>query len=364
MKNKKLILINGIKKKNKRNHRLTKLERTIRNKQRIEKYSPHQNYSAYISKIIFDSKHTEIIRCCKDFRLIENPQDVIRIISNIKSLDNIQGLLEVVIDLEGVELIDIGAISLMLSSVKELSYKRIKVSGTTPKSNLANSILIKSGFFSNISNVTSRLSNTMNSDMPKNKNRLILADCNTKRKGELVGTNIKRVISYLTGEENHYKPLYTILMEMNANAFEHAYKDTDKHWVLGINYQEDKNVAYFTFTDNGLGIINQLNLRKRDRVLRFINDFVTSGTSDVFNNGFLLLNVFDKKYNSRFKEQNNRNRGLPIIKEKNIKGKVNNLICVTNNVYLNFEKEEYIILNSSFSGTFYYWELNKENLTA
>ena len=69
-------------------------------------------------------------------------------------------------------------------------------------------------------------------------------------------------------------------------------------------------------------------------------------------------NLFDKKYNSRFKTQNNRNRGLPIIQHQTVKNTVKNLICITNDVYLNLETKNSIILDREFSGTFYYWELD------
>ncbi|MGE8526158.1 STAS domain-containing protein [Chryseobacterium rhizosphaerae] len=348
-------------KKYRKKKRLPKKQHNIRNYIRIRKFFPYKNFKEYFDETIYRLKYSKIIEPCKDFRLIENPIDVIKTIAELKSLAKNSKIHRVIIDLTNITNIDIGAISLMLSSVKELRNHKIRVSGTQPSDEEVLDFIIKSGFFGNMSNVSAHINNTLQSNKNNNKNILLIADCNTKGKGQLIGTNIKQISKLLLGVEKHYPPLYTILMEMNANAFEHAYNDDKKHWVLGINFDEKSKKVFVTFTDNGLGIIQQLNLKKRIRVRQFISDFYKLKTPDVFNNGILLQKVFDKIYNSRFKSQINRNRGLPIIKDKNIKNQIKNLICITNNVYLDFTTNKYIILEDDFTGTFYYLELETDN---
>lgn len=72
-----------------------------------------------------------------------------------------------------------------------------------------------------------------------------------------------------------------------------------------------------------------------------------------------LVGAFDKKYQSSTFDEN-RNKGLPRIKEANKYDYIDSLRVVTNNVFLDFENDENnLLLKNKFRGTFYYWELTK-----
>ena len=334
-------------------HRISKAERKRRNRARIIRILPFSNFKDYYIDYIKRRKTTIILKPDNNFELLTYPKEVINFIANLKSLKNSDDITEILIDLDNVEKIDIGAISLLLSSVEELSLNKKLVSGSVPKNKNAYNFLLESGFFQNIAKVNKRLSNNIKTRKNDNRNLLMLGYSTTKGKGKIIGENIKLAMDALTGLKQHYRPIYTLIMEMNANSIEHAYykgKD-EKHWVLGINYKKDENKLYFTFTDNGLGILQQLNIRLDRRIKQLLKD-------RKFSNDVMLKNLFDKKYNSRFKTQNNRNRGLPIIQHQTVKNTVKNLICITNDVYLNLETKNSIILDKEFSGTFYYWELD------
>lgn len=354
MKNFKKIILNKNLKKLRRQKRLSSKERILRNKRRRNSFSPFQSYEVYF-KHMFRRRIT--IEPCKNFELLKNPIEVVNFISELKKLkDNIE-ILEITINLDNIETIDHAAISLMLSSVHELSLNSKSVKGSIPNNDKAYEILTRSGFFTNIKKVSNSISKKIKSN--NSKNILIIADKTTKKKGEIIGGFIKRAMQILTNVEQHNRSLYTFLIEMNLNAFEHAYESfnnkSDKHWVLGFSYNDQTNKLYFTFTDNGVGILNQLNIKKPLLVKQALIDFS-------YSQELLLVNLFDKKYNSRFKTQINRNRGLPAIKEKFVNNDVNNLICLTNNVFLSFNTEETIKLPNEFKGTFYYWEMDLNNL--
>lgn len=339
------------KQKNKKKgiYRISNSERERRNKERIRRILPHKNFKEFYSEWISRERLSETIKPYDNFELLKEPQDVIAFVEVLKNYKYRDDVLEVKIDLDDVKTIDIGALSLLLSSVEELSLNDKTVSGSVPKDKHAYDFLVNSGFFKNISNVSRRLNNKIATN--KNQNLLLIGYPSTKGKGRLIGQYIKSAMGLLTGKPQHYKSIYTLVMEMNANSIEHAYDKEEKHWVFGINYKEDENKLYFTFTDNGFGILKQLDIRLDRRVKQLFRDKDLS-------NGTLLKNLFDKKYNSRFKSQNNRNRGLPIIQAKAVNRAVSNLICVTNNVYLNLETKQDIKLTGEFSGTFYYWELD------
>jgi hypothetical protein len=343
-----------LKKKSKnytRYNRISKSERINRNKIRLIKILPFNNFKDYYVDHLKRKSRSETITPNYDFRLMLNPEGVIKFIETLKKYKHREDIVEILIDLDFVRTIDIGAVSLLLSSVEELSLYGKKVIGTVPKEKSAYKFLIESGFFKNISMVSNRLSRNIKVNNKKNINLLLIGYPQTKGKGKMIGECIKSAIESLTGLQQHYRPIYTLVMEMNANSIEHAYSHDKKHWVFGVNYKKDENKLYFTFADNGLGILNQLNLRFDRRIKQLFKD-------KNFSDETILKNLFDKKYNSRFKTQINRNRGLPIIQDQALKKTVKNLICITNNIYLNLETKSCINLGNQFTGTFYYWELD------
>ncbi|WP_353099644.1 hypothetical protein [Myroides odoratus] len=354
MKDKRRIVLNKVRKRLRRKKRLSKLERQRRNKKRLSVFYPYNSYEVYQKKVVNRRKN---IVPCSNFELLKNPNDVIQFISELKALKGNNRIIEIVIDLKDIKTIDEPAISLMLSSVHELSLNKKRVRGSIPEDESAYEILTRSGFFTNIKKVSDNISKKIKSN--NSKNILLIADHTTKKKGQVIGEFIKKAMKVLTGIEEHNRALYTFIIEMNLNAFEHAYETiedfTDKHWVLGFSYNEEEEKLYFTFTDNGVGILNQLNIKKPLLFKQILVDFN-------FNQELLLINLFDKKYNSRFKTQINRNRGLPAIKEKYVNNDVNNLICLSNNVLLNFNGDETLKLKHEFMGTFYYWEMDLNNL--
>lgn len=353
-KNAKQIEHTKAKKSFRRRVRLSKIERTKRNFQRTQKYYPLGSFENYRKTERKMSRFTETIIPCECFELMNNPSEVIKFVSELKDYKYRTDIYEIIIDLKKIKTIDNGAISLLLSSVHELSINRKSVRGTMPEDETANDILIKSGFFTNISKVSNQISKKIKTN--NSKNVLIIADKNTSNRGKIIGQAIKNAMSLLTGVNEHNRDLYTLMIEMNLNSFEHAYEGDDKHWVIGINYDDKLNKLYFTFTDNGFGILEQLNIKNSLLIKQAVADFN-------YSNLLLLNNLFDKKYNSRFKTQINRNRGLPAIKDKFVNNAVKNLLCITNNVILDFTSSENSkIIQSKFLGTFYYWELEIDNV--
>ena len=155
-------------KKFRRSKRLSNIERKNRNRRRVRLYQPYQNYKEYVKATLHIEKYSETIKPDKNFELLKNPQQVITFIDQLKSYKFRNDILGVKINLDDVETIDIGAISLLLSSVEELSLNDKDVSGTVPSNENACNILTESGFFKNISNVSKRISNQMKTNNNKN----------------------------------------------------------------------------------------------------------------------------------------------------------------------------------------------------
>lgn len=283
-----------------------------------------------------------------NFCLSQDLRTVIAFISLLKSYTNISDeVRSVFLNLASIQRIDIGSISLLLSSIRELGIHDINVRGSLPEDEECNKVLQQSGFFEHMPVMSERLKRSIRTSNPENKNLMIMKGRDKTNHRE-IGASIKRAVSMLTGREEHYPPLYGVIGEMNINAVEHAYKK-DKHWVFAVNHDEDNNRVIFTFTDNGFGIFKTL---KRNFGLKA---FELLGLKD---ESQIVEGMFREEYSSRFKKQYNRNKGLPAIRMLQMKKKVDNLSVITNNIYINFQTGTKIDLKDSFSGTFYYWELN------
>lgn len=75
-----------------------------------------------------------------------------------------------------------------------------------------------------------------------------------------------------------------------------------------------------------------------------------------------LIGAFDKKYQSSTFDEN-RNKGLPRIKNTNKSNYIDSLKVITNNVLLDFsDGNNNTLLKNRFRGTFYYWELTKNTI--
>jgi len=342
-------------KKNKRKSKAVILNRNnkiFRRKVRRNRYfrlkKRRISYNVFLNKIKSIKENEADVRLFadEDFELLVNTKEVIDYISVLKSYRKVNQLVKTVfIDLSNVINIDIGSVSLLLSSIKELNIYGINIKGNLPLNDIAKQFIIKSGYLEHMSNLSKRLRKDIRTFTSDN---LILMSGASKSESRKIGECIKKSIEILTGNSHHYPPVYGMIQEMNGNSVEHAYRKK-KHWLLGVNIDSSNEKIIFTYADNGYGILNTLK-RKFSAII-----------NDVFNlkNDLEILNgLFDREYNSRFKQQYNRNKGLPVIKKAYVNGKVKNLLVITNDVYLHFGNNSSIKLNSTYKGTFYYWELD------
>ena len=249
---------------------------------------------------------------------------------------------KLLIDLEHIQSIDIGAICILLSVVEELSFYQVNVQGTFPNDYKCSQILKESGFLSHMKTITGSTFEI------QNQKNLILKRGKNQTSNKEVGECIKKATQMLTGTSSHYSPIYSIIQEVNGNSVEHAYNEKE-HWLLGMNYDESSAKVIFTFADNGFGILQTL-YRKLGQ-----NFFESVGLTS---SEKVLRGVFLKKYSSRHRVQINRNKGLPLLKKIQDDGFVKNLMVISNDSYYYLETNRSYPLKVEYSGTFYYWELD------
>lgn len=342
---KKRFLTSKIIKKSKR-RRLRKKRNNRKRKQKQQNYLQNA-YERSVEHIKQKRKEITLVPK-KELTLLRDTENVIEFISTLKSYKKTANEVKgVVINMTDVINIDIGTISLLLSSIKELVMHDIRVIGRVPFNSKANKVFQDSGFLDHMDEVSKLLKKPRK---VSNKENLLLMLAKGKSESRKVGECIKLAIKSLTGTPSHYPAIYGIIQEMNGNSVEHAYRK-NKHWILGINHDEENKKLIFTFTDNGFGIIKTL----KRRYTKAIFDSLKLTSDET-----ILKGIFNKEYNSRFKKQYNRNKGLPVIKKAQTENKIKNLIVISNNSFVDISNGTSHKLNYEFSGTFYYWELDLE----
>jgi len=302
--------------------------------------------------IISKNKYTNkvenvIIDGGSDFTLFNNPENVLDIVNRLdkykKATNKIRNIK---IDLSNIERIDIAAISFLLAKVNELSKtQRIRIWGDAPTNPDCKKVFFDSGFLDYMTDLSG------NKFKKQSENFIINVGSETTR-NEKVGKTIERSIKYLTGKESKYPPVYSIVQEICSNSVEWANPKLSKNtnWFLGVSYNNDAEnpEATYVMTDVGFGIISTLNRRFG----KYIETLKLTKDTEV------LERAFDRKYGSKSGESN-RNRGLPLIKDRHTKRYIGDLIVITNNVLLDFNKPENTkIMSKSLPGTFYCWKIN------
>lgn len=245
-------------------------------------------------------------------------------------------------DLSDVTSIDLTSICLFLSLINKINTNGIGSRGNYPLDEKAKSIMVDSGFADIMQSAVKPLKTQ------KYKNQLYIVG--SKRvNNKVIGQSVKKAVGYLIGEERHFQPIYTMLIEICSNSVEHANKkEKDKNWVISVSYETGR--VHFIVVDTGEGILRTIHRKVPeiffDKVFR--------------EDGKVLEDVLNKEYQSRTKEIN-RHKGLPKIKETFEEGYVENMKILTNNVFYDMSSKTYEITNNEYFGVLYSWSFTKEN---
>lgn len=235
-----------------------------------------------------------------------------------------------------------GAVTILLSICGYLKDHGVSVSGSYPSDAKTRTVFEKSGFLRYYNAVYSR---TENLDTPNEILQRGLDKTNPKGTAKKIREAMKTVF----GVERRNTSMQGLLIELMANAVNHAYDKHQKGWYFAVDHNGLEKVVKFCFVDNGSGIINTLKLKLQHTFNRFIGKL---------DDGMILEKAFNGEFGSRT-QLTYRGRGLPAIKKNFENGNIKNLVVISNNVCYEFESGETNILPTAFKGTFYYWELDQ-----
>lgn len=274
-----------------------------------------------------------------NFNLMPNyAEETISYINQVKKLGNKRKGID--FNLEDVTDIGVGAISMLLSVMKELSGQGIRFQGTKPNNPNALNILERSGFMKYV----------YSGVKPENritKNIIFTGDKRTHHT-EILDV-IHNAMETVWGEKGRSQLLYGTIVEMIKNSCKHAFKsDTKVSWHFAVSHDQNSNIVKFSFVDNGIGVVSS---HEKGNLLRTVGG--------VFRNNAEFI---EGAYTEGIKSKTGlswRGTGLPTIYETFDNGIIKNLAVITNDVYCNFDSEKKQVLTNRFKGTYYYWEIDK-----
>ena len=277
------------------------------------------------------------------FSLKDNPIETIQFVNKLKDLKNTKR--KIYLNMKKVETINSGTIALLLSVVNDFTAKGKSIIGSKPKKSEPKKILELSGFFEYMDGYIE-----YESDNEVNSNTII-EQSNKNVEPQSTAKIVRSAMKTITGTEQRNKKLQGLFIELMANSINHGFPDNDKKkWITSTSHYKKEKYVSFTFIDNGVGILNTLDIKIGKRFLSLFK-----GNQD------LLQSAFNGEIGSRT-GLSFRGKGLPFIKSNLDNNRISNLFILTNNVILDYEHNIFKQIPIEYSGTFYYFELNTQNI--
>lgn len=338
--------------------------RAEKKRRRFKKYRRHKNRH----ELHYDAKHRQIHRKSKaskagmvnvpapvKFDFVDNTEEVSRFISILS--DCFEKKKPVFVDLSAVEQISYDAISVMLSAVVRFKAKKIRFNGNVPHSQTARAELENSGFF-----------DLLYKEKFGDNDRYKLASkggINTHAMRTVDSTLGEKLIESASelvwGEKRRCTGVQRVLIELMQNTNNHASKagEKDKHWWVSIKHDSQNSRAIFSFVDYGVGVFESL--ESKDSTSLFKKAFLFIRNLKNGNNAEILKSIFEGELHKTASGKYYRGKGLPGVFRSFKRNRISNLCMITNNVRYSSMDDSFSILQNSFSGTFFSWELNQNN---
>ena len=273
----------------------------------------------------------------------ENCNSVIKYVNEIKKLGEEGKAINILMD--DITEIGEGAIAMLLSVIEELEKKGIPIKGSKPNPGKERDILEKSGFFKYMhGQVDQKNRNTKNTILKTGGKTTELVN---------ISEEIKKANETVWGEKGRNPPLRGTVFEMMRNSCDHAFRNENNIiWHFAISHDEEYKQVKFSFVDNGRGIIKSFTEGLLSKVLNLFKD-----NADVLDTAF--RNGIESRTGLSW-----RGKGLPTIFENYEDGYFKNLVVISNDVFIDFDRKIHEKLEVPFSGTYYFWTLNENCVKA
>lgn len=292
------------------------------------------------------------------FTFLSNTAEVLESVAKIKKL--LQKACKTYINLDNVQEIDNGAITILLSIMTEYKLKKVDFNGSFPKNPDAKKLLFSSGFFEHLfTKVNEKLFSESSKFVYGKMNQIIT------KPGKLVISSLaaeicESVAITLESKDVIYKGLYRTLIELMHNTNNHADPDAsgEELWWLTVHHDQVKKKVSFVFLDWGIGIFKSLKYKKADNPFYGVYDTLRQ----IYNSDAKILEkILKGEIHRTSTGLKYRGKGLYGIYQANIRKHIKDLHIITNDVYADVQDDKYRIMKNGFNGTFVYWEVDQES---
>lgn len=283
---------------------------------------------------------THEITAPKKLSLILDPDAVVRFLDDMEAVCARKK--NVHVDLKNVEALSPEAIALFLSRVIDERFScGMRVSGNVPADPRLAQMLVESRFFDFVTTGEQKPKSTGTGE--------ILSRQSDKVDSEGSYMVLQQIDATIPGDVFTWDGIQRLIVEAMTNTENHA-RGTARgreRWWLSVHCDRNDGVARFCFFDNGIGIFESLRKKRLlDRLMQFV------GNRDRVS---LLRHILQGKVPSST-GLGYRGKGLPKIAEAHTRKQFKRLVILSNNVYVDIENDDFRLLDTSFSGTFFYWE--------
>lgn len=295
------------------------------------------------------------VRAPEILSFIDNPKGVVEFIVDLKN--QFDKKKKVFVVLKNAKNISYDAIVVLLSIMVRFKAHKIEFNGDFPEDYNAKKTLTQSKFFDYLYKnfkIEDRYSLGQESSIYTHAWKNV--------DSELGSEIIRNASKTVWGDERRCQGVQRTLIELMLNTNNHAddSKKGEKHWWISVHHDKANNKVTFAFIDFGVGVFSSLNNKRQNS--KFFG--VVEQLKAMFkfgNNAELLRLILNGTLHKTATGKPYHGKGLPGINKVLERKQISNLIIITNDVYANVEKGDFQIIPKSFSGTFVYWELNKDN---
>jgi hypothetical protein len=302
-------------------------------------------------------KRYEFVEAPENFSLIGNPEEVIEFIRTIRKHFHSRQMVWIV--LKNVRRIDYDAIVVLLSALVRFKAEGIRFNGDYPEDPRSRQILEESGFFKNLFKA---FTESDEYTIPAGAANFISTHGARIVEPELSAELVETASQKVWGERRRCMGVQTTLLELMQNTFAHAepQKEGGRHWWLSINHAKGENKLRFSFVDYGVGIFKSLARKvpgnKWYGALERMYERFKYG-----NNAELMRLILSGELHRTVTGEYYRGQGLPGMLDSLNENWFTNLHVISNNVYADVSRGEYVPLGIDFPGTFVYWEVIPTN---
>lgn len=320
---------------------ISKCERMEINKRQQERYDLIRQYAAY--------KH---VLAPTILSMTENVEESVRFISTLEKL--LSAKRKVFVEMSHVKKIASGAIIVLLSIMIKFKEENIPFNGSKPFNKEARKMLDNSGFFNH-------LYEENGDQIALIGQHNIFTHANKTVDPELSEKLINNVSQQIWGVPCRCTGVQRVYLELMQNTNNHAslYREKVHHWYTTVKYDPQKNKAYFSFIDYGVGIIESINKNEKGKFWSSLERIFS--VLEPKDSGDFLRLLLDGSIHKTATKHYYRGKGLPGIYKAFTENKISNLIVITNDAYADCRNNSYITLSDKFKGTYVYWELESTN---